>query len=71
METVDVVTDDPAETPAKVAWNRVAEYYGIAFGACLLGLGLLAGVDVVTGASFSCSRPWPRSCICRCPSSLD
>jgi len=39
---------------AKVAWNRVAEYYGIAFGfACLLGLGLwLAGVDVVTGSQL-------------------
>ncbi len=59
--------------PARVAWNRVAEYYGIAFGfACLLGLGLwLAGVDLVTGSQLPCSRPWPRSCTCRCPSSPD
>ncbi|HEY5471647.1 MAG TPA: hypothetical protein VIK32_00505, partial [Candidatus Limnocylindrales bacterium] len=45
---------EPANIPGKVAWNRVAEYYGIAFGfACLLGLGLrLAGVNVVTGSQL-------------------
>ena len=44
---------EPAETPTKVAWNRVAEYYGIAFGfACLLGLGLwLAGANLISGAA--------------------
>jgi membrane protease YdiL (CAAX protease family) len=44
----------PAENPSKVAWNRVAQYYGIAFGlACLLGLALkLAGVNVVTGSQL-------------------
>jgi membrane protease YdiL (CAAX protease family) len=43
----------PVATPAKVAWNRVAEYYAIAFGfACLLGLGLwLAGANLVSGAA--------------------
>ena len=45
---------EPTQTPATVAWNRVALYYGIAFGlACLLGLGLwLAGANVVTGSQL-------------------
>lgn len=44
---------EPAETPVGVAWNRVALYYGIAFGlACLLGVGLwLAGANLVSGAA--------------------
>jgi len=46
-------TIEPANIPDKVAWNRVAEYYGIAFGfACLLGLGLwLAGANLISGAA--------------------
>ena len=41
------------DAPAKVAWNRVALYYGIAFGfACLLGLALwLAGANLISGAA--------------------
>lgn len=37
----------------RVAWNRVAEYYAIAFGfACLLGLGLwLAGANLLSGSA--------------------
>lgn len=50
----------PINTPAEqttatrtVAWNRIAEYYAIAFGfACLLGLGLwAAGANLVSGAA--------------------
>jgi len=39
--------------PTRVAWNRVAEYYAIAFGfACLLGLGLwLAGANLASGSA--------------------
>ncbi len=40
-------------TPTAVAWNRVAEYYAIAFGlACLLGLGLwLSGANLISGSA--------------------
>lgn len=51
--SVTSVPDTQAVTPATVAWNRVAEYYAIAFGfACLLGLGLwLAGANLISGAA--------------------
>jgi len=41
------------ETPTRVEWNRVAEYYAIAFGfACLLGLGLwVAGANLISGSA--------------------
>jgi membrane protease YdiL (CAAX protease family) len=52
MSAIDPL-NTPAETPTKVAWNRVALYYGIAFGfACLLGLGLkLAGANLISGSA--------------------
>ena len=44
--------DTQSAPPTRVAWNRVAEYYAIAFGfACLLGLGLwLAGANLISGS---------------------
>ncbi len=46
-------TSPVSDAPTHVAWNRVAEYYAIAFGfACLLGLGLwLAGADLISGSA--------------------
>jgi len=43
----------PDAPGGRVAWNRVIEYYAIAFGfACLLGLGLwIAGANLISGSA--------------------